>query len=227
MYKFVLIKFTNELIDNLKKGEEINNYIEKRFIDEDMITKYEKAEKKKAEKAKKEKEKAEKAKKPKTEEAKLILKDNMEFNDFDNFNDNKDKKGILEKHMTNFNETELNNYIKLVKEIINLGDNITFYFDDYKSNNNVKNLLSSLKEDNIILDNDIINSIKDKIDIDENITNKLKSIIILYKYLPKKYQNFIKIDNQTGGKIDKIIENMVNEYNNKKVKKYKIVKKLN
>ena len=38
---------------------------------------------------------------------------------------------------------------------------------------------------------------------------------------------YYEIDNQTGGKIDKIIENMVNEYNNKKVKKYKIVKKLN
>ena len=68
-----------------------------------------------------------------------------------------------------------------------------------------------------------IESFSHKLDINES----KKICTETLEYFNITEFKYYEIDNQTGGKIDKIIENMVNEYNNKKVKRYKIVKKLN
>ena len=91
---------------------------------------------------------------------------------------------------------------------------IKFKIDkDKKINTNELNI-DDFKNRNI---NKYLKSINNK-----KYLNNKEDITNLFKYISNK-----EYDNQTGGKIDKIIENMVNEYNNKKVKKYKIVKKLN
>ena len=110
------------------------------------------------------------------------------------------------KYSTNINDETFNELINYIY--------IKFKIDEDKKINTNELNIDDFKNINI---NKYLKSINKK----EYLDNK-EDIINLFKYISNK-----EYDNQTGGKIDKIIENMVNEYNNKKVKKYKIVKKLN
>ena len=115
-----------------------------------------------------------------------------------------DAEGI--EYITNINDETFNELINYIY--------IKFKIDkDKKINTNELNI-DDFKNRNI---NKYLKSINNK-----KYLNNKEDITNLFKYISNK-----EYDNQTGGKIDKIIENMVNEYNNKKVKKYKIVKKLN
>jgi O-acetyl-ADP-ribose deacetylase (regulator of RNase III) len=143
------------------------------------------------------------------------------------------------------NELDYKNYNNIVSVIHAVGpnDSSTQYFDDLKKTiNSINEEINKLPNNNYNIRLPLISAglysptdfnledyFKKYIPYVKDILCKNNKIKKIYLALYKQEERTVyeKVKNQTGGKIDKIIENMVNEYNNKKVKKYKIVKKLN